>query len=416
MSRIIKEITQMNQVIVIGGGASGMISAIFSAKNGNSVTLIEKNEKLGKKIYITGKGRCNLTNNVDKNEFLENVISNPKFLYSAIYSFPPEKTIEFFEELGLKLKTERGHRVFPVSDKASDVTKYLEKKLRELNVNVVLNTNVYDIIVENGHVLGVKISNGKVLSANSVIIATGGVSYPLTGSTGDGYKFALETGHSVTALKPALVGIDLYDNLSDVQGLSLKNVRLNVLYNEKTYFSEFGESLFTHFGISGPIVLTCSSKINRLENDKIKLFLDLKPALSVEQLDKKFITLFEVNNNKEICNVLRVVLPKSLIGIFLKKCSINSQKTCSLITTEERKKIINTLKSFALSYKGLRPIEEAVVTSGGVSVKDINPKTMESKIVKGLFYAGEVIDCDALTGGFNLQIAFSTGRLAGINS
>lgn len=407
----------MQKVIVIGGGAAGMLSACTASKQGKKVVLIEKNEKLGKKIYITGKGRCNLANDIPVNEFFSNVISNPKFLFSAINTFSPQETIEFFENNGMPIKVERGNRVFPQSDKASDVTKTLEKLLRKNNVDILLNTCIDKILVESNVVKGVIDSNGKVYECDSLIVCTGGVSYSSTGSTGDGYKFAKSVGHSIVETKPALVGVELKGNdFIELQGLSLKNVTLTAKLGEKTLYSEFGEMLFTHFGISGPIVLSCSSVINRKPIENIDFYIDLKPALSIETLDNRLIREFKENNTKELSTVMRSLLPKNLISIVLRQACIKQTKNCSEITVNERQKIINALKSLKFSAKRLRPIEEAIITSGGVSVKEINPKTMESKIVKNLFFAGEVLDVDAFTGGFNLQIAFSTGYVAGINS
>ena len=404
------------KTIVVGGGASGLMSAYASASKGNQVVLLEKNEKLGKKIYITGKGRCNLTNNVSVNDFMNNVVSNPKFLYSALNSFSPEKTYEFFENNGLKLKVERGNRVFPQSDKASDVTKCLEKVLLANNVDFRLGVEVKEILVKNGKVFGVK-TDKSTIECDNVIIATGGVSYPLTGSTGDGLRFASTLGHNITDLKPALVGLDLVgEDYKDLQGLSLKNVNLTVKNGNKTIYSDFGEMLFTHFGISGPIVLSCSSVINRQKLSDLKLYIDLKPALSVELLDQRLIRELSLCPIKSIYNVMPSLLPKSMIDLILTRAELNGRKKCSEITKVERQALINVLKNLEFSIKNLRPIEEAIVTSGGVSVKEINPKTMESKLIKGLFFAGEVLDVDAFTGGFNLQIAFSTGYLAGIST
>ena len=404
------------KTIVVGGGASGLMSAYASASKGNKVILLEKNEKLGKKIYITGKGRCNLTNNVSVNDFMNNVVSNPKFLYSALNNFSPEKTYEFFEYNGLKLKVERGNRVFPQSDKASDVTKCLEKVLLANNVDFRLGVEVKEILVKNGKVFGVKTDKSTIVCDN-VIIATGGVSYPLTGSTGDGLRFASTLGHNITDLKPALVGLDLvWEDYKDLQGLSLKNVNLTVKNGNKTIYSDFGEMLFTHFGISGPIVLSCSSVINRQNLSDLKLYIDLKPALSVELLDQRLVRELSLCPTKSIYNVMPSLLPKSMIDLILTRAELNGRKKCSEITKVERQALINVLKNLEFSIKTLRPIEEAIVTSGGVSVKEINPKTMESKLIKGLFFAGEVLDVDAFTGGFNLQIAFSTGYLAGIST
>ena len=406
----------MRKVIVIGGGAAGLMTALTSAKNGNQVVLLEKNEKLGKKLYITGKGRCNLTNDVAPLDFFPNVVSNPKFLYGAINLFSPQNTYEFFENLGLPLKVERGNRVFPLSDKASDVTKTLEKALINLGVDIRLNTEVKEIISKDGRIVGVKTDNATIES-DSVVVCTGGISYPLTGSTGDGYKFAKAVGHKIVDLRPALVGIELKgDDYASMQGLSLKNVRLSVKASEKTLFSEFGEMLFTHFGVSGPIVLTASSIINRKELNNLALFIDLKPALDEQTLDARLIREFTENGAKNISNVMRSLLPKNLISVVLRQASVKQTKNCSEITQAERLSLVKTLKNLKFLPKKLRPIEEAIVTAGGVDVKEINPKTMESKKVSGLYFAGEVLDVDAFTGGFNLQLAFSTAFVAGNNA
>ena len=407
----------MRKTIVIGGGASGLIAACVSAEKGNKVTLIEKNEKLGKKIYITGKGRCNLTNDVLFLDFFNNVVSNPKFLYSSISSFSPQETMVFFEKNGLTLKTERGNRVFPASDKASDVTKTLEKVLKKNNVNILLETTVVDILTEKGEMTGVKLENGEVLFADSVIVCCGGLSYPLTGSTGEGYDFARKFGHSIVEPKPGLVGIELKGNdFGEMQGLSLKNVSISAVVGQKKLYSDFGEMLFTHFGVSGPIILSCSSVINRRDLNNVDLIIDLKPALSETILEERLLREFKENNLKEITSVMRSLLPKTIISCVLRQAMIKPAKKCCEITVIERQNLITSLKGLRFKMKKLRPIEEAIITAGGVNVKEINPKTMESKLQKGLFFAGEVIDVDAFTGGFNLQIAFSTGFVAGKNS
>jgi predicted Rossmann fold flavoprotein len=408
----------MKKVVVIGGGPAGMMAAIFAAKENNQVFLIEKNEKLGKKLYITGKGRCNLTNDCTPQEFLENVVSNPKFLYGAINVFPPEKTMSFFEENGLILKTERGKRVFPFSDKSSDVLRCLEKVNKQLGVNVLLNTCVKEIVSENGVIVGVK-TDKEFIECNSVIVCTGGLSYSSTGSTGDGYSFAKEFNHTIIQPKQSLVGIELKgDFYKSLMGLSLKNVsfRIENKDNGKIIFSEQGEMLFTHFGVSGPIVLTASCLINRLNLENLTAYIDFKPALEYNTLDNRLLREFEENNTKSIAAVMRSLLPQSLIEEVLLRAQIGKTRKCSEIKQEQRANLIKTLKNFELKPKKLRPIEEAIVTAGGVSTKEINPKTMESKYIKGLFFAGEVIDVDAFTGGFNIQIALSTGYLAGKNA
>ena len=408
----------MKKVVVIGGGPAGMMAAIFAAKENYQVFLIEKNEKLGKKLYITGKGRCNLTNDCTPQEFLENVVSNPKFLYGAINVFPPEKTMSFFEENGLILKTERGKRVFPFSDKSSDVLRCLEKVNKQLGVNVLLNTCVKEIVSENGVVVGVK-TDKEFIECNSVIVCTGGLSYSSTGSTGDGYSFAKEFNHTIIQPKQSLVGIELKgDFYKSLMGLSLKNVsfRIENKDNGKIIFSEQGEMLFTHFGVSGPIVLTASCLINRLNLENLTAYIDFKPALEYNTLDNRLLREFEENNTKSISAVMRSLLPQSLIEEVLLRAQIGKARKCSEIRQEQRANLIKTLKNFELKLKKLRPIEDAIVTAGGGSTKEINPKTMESKYIKGLFFAGEVIDVDAFTGGFNIQIALSTGYLAGKNA
>ena len=404
------------KIAVVGGGASGLFAAYFSAINGNVVTLFEKNEKLGKKIYITGKGRCNVTNDCTPEKYLENVVNNPKFMFSAIYNFTPENVISFFENNGLKLKTERGNRVFPLSDKASDVTKTLEKLLKSAGVDIKLNEEVKEIVSENRKIKGLKTDISEY-PFDSVIICTGGVSYPLTGSTGDGYKFAKFSGHTVKELVPALVGIELSGtDHEELQGISLKNVSLTAFSDGKKVYDDFGEMLFTHFGISGPIVLSCSSVLNRLNPKKITFSIDLKPALNGEVLDKRLLREFSGNKDKSVFNAVRSLLPQNLVNLVLRRAAVNNGKICSEITRKERENLAKTLKNLTFSMKGLRGIDEAIVTSGGVSVKEIDPKTMESKICKGLFFAGEVIDVDCFTGGFNMQTAFSTGAQAGRNA
>lgn len=399
--------------IVIGGGPAGMISAYYSSLYGNNTLLIEKNEKLGKKLYITGKGRCNVTNDCEPNEFLQNVISNSRFLTSAIYNFSSTDLMEFLQSKGLPLKTERGNRVFPVSDKSSDVIKTLADTLKQANVKVTLNETATDIIVENGRVSKV-ITDLGVYPCDKVIVATGGISYPLTGSTGDGYKFAKKLGHKLVNPVQALVPFKISGTYcADLAGLTLKNISLNVDYDGKRLFSEFGELLFTHQGISGPVVLTASSKINRLEKSKISLSIDLKPALTEEVLDQRILRDFEEFKGRELKNSLNKLLPSSLIPLVIKRSGVKEYKKNSEITREERLRLLSAVKAFKLDYDGLMPFSQAVVTAGGVATTEVNPKTMESKLVKGLYFAGEVLDVDALTGGFNLQIAFATGVKAG---
>lgn len=401
------------KVAVIGAGASGLMAAYAAAVNGNDVTVFEKNEKCGKKIYITGKGRCNLTNAVSPQEFLQNVVSNPKFLTGVICSFSPDDTINFFENLGLHLKTERGNRVFPASDKASDVTKYLEKACISAGVKFNFNNKVDQIVFMNSTVSDIIVKNSKI-PFDKVIVCTGGVSYPLTGSTGDGYKFAENCGHSIVGLKPALCGLNLKGKyFTELQGLSLKNVKLTVYYEGKAIKSLFGEMLFTHFGVSGPLILTVSSLINRLDLNKIRLSLDLKPALTEEQLDERILRDFSQSPNKSLAVVLKELLPSTLISEVLRRSGVSGDKKVNAVSKSERLSLLTALKNFDMLVSSLRQFNEAIVTSGGVSVKEVNPKTMESKLIKGLYFCGEVLDVDAVTGGFNLQIAFSTGFAAG---
>ena len=406
----------MRKIIVIGGGAAGMTAAIFAAKTNKnaSVTLIEKNEKLGKKIYITGKGRCNLTNFCDKSEFIKNVVRNPKFVIGSIYSFPPQELYGFFEENGLRLKVERGNRVFPVSDKASDVTKTLEKLLDKYSVCVKLNERVERLNIINDKICGVK-TDLSSYDCDAVIVCTGGISYPLTGSSGDGYVFAKNAGHNITEIKPSLVGMELYgENYRDLQGLSLKNVKIAFYVNGKIVYDDFGEMLFTHFGVSGPVILSCSCNVNRLDLSDAILSIDLKPALTDKQLDERLIGEFALSKNQTLLSAMRSLLPKSLVPAVLTEAGVPFEKKCAEVSKQDRKAFVYTLKHFSFKVKGLRPVEEAIVTSGGVNVSEVSPKTMESKLVEGLYFAGEVLDVDCYTGGFNLQTAFSTGRSAGI--
>lgn len=401
------------KVAVVGAGASGLMAAYAAAANGNDVTVFEKNEKSGKKIYITGKGRCNLTNAVSPQDFLQNVVTNAKFLTGAIYSFPPDQTISFFESQGLRLKTERGNRVFPASDKASDVTKYLEKACLSVGVKFNFKQNVQDIKVLNSTVSDIIVNNAAI-PFDKVIICTGGVSYPLTGSTGDGYKFAEDCGHKIISLKPALCGVNLKGKYFErMQGLSLKNVGLTVFYNGKSVKNLFGEMLFTHFGVSGPLILTVASLINRFDLSGVKLSLDLKPALTAEQLDERLLRDFGAAPNKSVSGILKGLMPTSLIDEVLKRSGVDGNKRVNSVSKAERAALSTVIKNFDMFVSSLRSFDEAIVTSGGVDVREVNPKTMESKLIKGLYFCGEVLDVDALTGGFNLQIAFATGFAAG---
>ena len=398
------------KVCVIGGGASGMMASLLIKQKGHDVILLEKNEKLGKKIYITGKGRCNLTNSVTGNEFLANVVTNSKFVMSSEVRFNSKDTMNLFEDLGVKLKIERGERVFPESDKASDITKALEKRLKVLGVDIRLNSEVLEILANENLLSGVKLKNGEIILCDAVVVATGGVSYSLTGSTGDGYKFAESLGHRIVNPVPALSAILLKDkDLKKLSGLSLKNVVVKAYdKNKEIYISPIGEMLFTGNGVSGPLILTTSSYVNRINNQNLKLFIDFKPALSEfalsQRIDREIINL----KSKQFSSLLELLLPKALGEVFSCRLKINKTKKANQLTKEERENLVNLLKNFPLDFDSLDDIDRAVVTSGGVCVKDLKPKSMESKIIPKLYFIGEVVDVDALTGGFNLQIAFST--------
>lgn len=405
----------MSKVIVIGGGAAGMFAAIQAAKKGHQVVLLEKNEKLGKKIYITGKGRCNITNACDTEELFQNVMRNNKFLYSAFYTCSNYQVMDFFESNGLPIKTERGERVFPQSDHSSDVIAVLQRVLKQEGVEIHLYTEVKKISIKEGQVNGVFLADGSFLSGEQVIVATGGCSYVTTGSTGDGYRFAKEAGHKVTKLTPALVPFETAEPwIKELQGLSLRNVSVKIEKNGKVLYDAFGEMLFTHYGVSGPLFLSASSVVNDYE-DKMPLHLtiDLKPALEEEQLDKRILRDFEENQNRQFKNAVQKLFPAKLIPVMIRLSGISPEKKVNEITREERQGFVKLIKAFPMTLSRLRDFNEAIITRGGVSVKEINPSTMESKLVKGLYFAGEVLDLDALTGGFNLQIAWSTGYLAG---
>lgn len=406
-------------VAVLGGGPAGMLAAGTAASMGKTTIILEKNEKLGKKLFITGKGRCNVTNSAEFDEFMKNIPKNSKFFYSAFNSFSNDDLVALLKTLGLKIKVERGGRVFPESDKSSDVIKALEKYLHMNKVEVKLNTKVSGISQENGSINGVMLDNGQVIECSAVIVCTGGVSYPQTGSTGDGYSIAVKAGHSLKELMPSLVPLVAKDAfIKDLQGLSLKNVAIKAIADGKQVFEDFGEMLFTHYGLSGPIILSASFYVSDYmrKNKDIKIVIDLKPALSEEELDKRIIRDFEKNINKQYKNSLDELLPQKLIPVIIALSGIDESKEIHQITKEERKNLVKLLKSLTVTIAGTRPIEEAIVTSGGINLKEINPKTMESKLIKGLYFAGEVIDLDAFTGGFNLQIAFSTGYVAGMNA
>lgn len=427
----------MKKVVVIGGGPAGMFAAYFAAKNGNKVILIEQNEKLGKKLYITGKGRCNITNASDMDNLFLNVCSNPKFLYSAFYSYTNEQVVDFFENFGLRTKVERGNRVFPVSDHSSDVIATLTKALMDVDVEIKLNTKVIDIFTteyrdmngdcvitdkKNGiikqRVTGVMIEDGAVINADAIVLATGGISYPSTGSTGDGYRFAEKLKHKIIQPSPSLVPFEIQESwVSEMQGLSLKNVSITIEREGKQIYKDFGEMLFTHFGVSGPMILSASAAIKPAYFKdflhELILKIDLKPALDKEQLDKRVLKDFEESKNKQYKNSLQKLLPSKMIPIIITLSGIDPDKKVNEITKEERSKLIDILKGLPMTVIGLRGWNEAIITKGGISVKQVNPSTMESKLVEQLYFAGELLDLDAMTGGYNLQIAWSTGYLAG---
>jgi len=406
----------MSNVLVVGAGAAGMMAAIAAAEMGHQVTILERNEKTGKKIFITGKGRCNVTNASDMEQIFANVMTNSKFLYSALYSFDNQAVMELLENHGCKLKIERGNRVFPESDHSSDVIRTLERILKDYYVDIHLNTRVKNLIIsEDNKVLGVVDYNNKKYMADAVILATGGVSYETTGSTGDGIHFAKKTGHQITELYPALVPLKCEESFCrDLMGLSLKNVQVTIKDGKKVLYDDFGEMLFTHYGVSGPLILSASSKVTTILKDhSLPFTIDLKPALTVEQLDKRLIRDFDENKQKQFKNALNGLFPSRLIPIMIKLSGIDPEKKVCEISKIERLAFANLIKAFPLTAVGTADFKEAIITKGGVSVKDINPSTMESKIVKGLYFVGEMIDVDALTGGYNLQIAWSTGHLAG---
>ena len=412
----------MSKVLIIGGGAAGMMAAAFAAKNGNRVEVFDKNEKLGKKLFITGKGRCNITNAADLEDFFPAVTSNPKFLYSAFYSFTNEQVISFFEELGVKTKVERGGRVFPVSDHSSDVIQALKSEMERLGVKINLNAEVKELITEKNStgetVNGIRLVSGKKISGDAVIVATGGISYPSTGSTGDGYRFARRCGHKVSELSPSLVPMEVKEwYAGELMGLSLRNIEIRITDGKKKLYQEFGEMLFTHYGVTGPVILSASSVVGKkLKDTELTLHIDLKPALTEEQLDKRVLREFETNHNRQFKNAVDSLFPSKLRPVIVELSGIPEEKKVHEITKEERLRFVRLIKDFTMTLTGLRGYNEAIITKGGVSVKEIDPGTMESKLVKGLYFAGEVLDLDAVTGGYNLQIAWSTGYLAGMNA
>ncbi|MBR7132286.1 MAG: NAD(P)/FAD-dependent oxidoreductase [Clostridia bacterium] len=408
----------LKRIVIIGGGAAGLMAAYSAACNkACRITVVEKNERCARKVMITGKGRCNVTNNCDIDTLIANVPRNARFLYSAFSEFSPKDTMDFFTSQGVELKTERGNRVFPVSDKAVDIVDALVGAVKKKGVKFLCGRAV-EIVAENGQVKGVRLESGDTVEAEGVIIATGGVSYPLTGSTGEGHRMAEKLGHTVTELKPSLIPLECHEGFCNrLSGLSLKNVTLSVFEEgkKKAVFSNQGEILFTHFGISGPLVLSASAYLDKMGTKQYKAFIDLKPALSIEQLDSRVLRDFSEQQNKDFSNSLDKLLPKSLIPVIVSLSGISGDCKVNSVSREQRRELCLLIKNFPLSITGFRPIEEAIITRGGVSVKEINPATMQSKLIDGLFFAGEIIDVDSLTGGFNLQIAFSTGYKAGLN-
>ena len=415
----------MANVIVIGGGPAGMMAAITAVEYGNNVTIIEKNSDFGKKLLITGKGRCNITSSLYMSEFIKNTPGNGQFLYSAFQNYTNTDIIDFLKNQGLEVKEERGNRIFPVTDKSIDVLNCFKSKINELKIKKLFNTRVQKILVQNGEVLGVR-TEKEIIQTDKIILATGGKSYPLTGSTGDGYLIAKNIGHKVTEIRPSLVPLVIYEKneCKEMQGLSLRNVGIKIIDESKNklIYEDFGEMIFTHFGISGPTILSGSAHLvrykeidNLMKEQKIKLQIDLKPALTEEQLDERILRDFKEFKNKQFKHALDKLLPQKMIPIVIKKTKINEEKRVNEITKEERRNLVKVLKKFELTIKDFRPVEEAIITSGGINIKEINPKTMESKLVKGLYFAGEIMDVDSYTGGFNLQIAYSTGYTAGMH-
>ena len=405
------------KIVIIGGGPAGMMAAITAAKAGADVVLLEKNEKTGKKLFITGKGRCNVTNACDTENLFANVMEHSKFLYSAVYGYDNQAVMQFFEEAGCHLKTERGQRVFPESDHSSDILRALDREMQKAGVKIRLNSEVEEVLIDNEkkQILGVRLHNREKIMADRLIIATGGISYVLTGSTGDGYRFAREAGHSVTKLSPALVPFNIEEDwCKQLQGLSLRNVEATIEVEGRNIYSDFGEMLFTHYGVSGPLMLSGSSYyVHKAGNRPAKLYIDLKPALTQEQLDKRILREFDANRNKQFKNAIATLFPAKMQNIMPMLAQIDPEKKVNEITKEERERFLYTIKHLELTITGVRDYNEAIITKGGVKLSEVNPSTMESKIIKGLYFAGEVLDLDALTGGYNLQIAWSTGHLAG---
>ena len=408
----------MSRVLIIGGGAAGMAGAVFAAENGCEVHVFEKNEKLGKKLFITGKGRCNFTNAADLEDFFSAVVSNPKFLYSALYSFTNQQAIELFERLGVKTKIERGGRVFPASDHSSDIIRALERRLDSLGVHIHLHTEVEEVLQKEGTFFALRLKSGEQILGDACIIATGGLSYPSTGSTGDGYRFARKCGHTVTELLPALVPIEVKEwYVKELQGLSLRNVKIWITDEQKILFEEFGEMLFTHFGVTGPVILSASSYVGkRLKSKELTLHIDLKPALSEEMLNQRVLREFDKNQNRQFKNAVDALFPAKLRPVMIELSGIPHDKRIHEITREERFHFLRLIKNFEMTLTGLRSFKEAIITQGGVNVSEICPGTMESKLVKGLYFTGEVLDLDARTGGFNIQLAMSTAYLAAMSA
>ena len=415
----------MPRIIVVGGGPAGMMAAITAAENGNDVTIIEKMPSFGRKLLITGKGRCNITSSLYMSEFIKNTPGNGRFLYSAFQNYTNKDIIEFLKRQGLEVKEERGNRIFPVTDKSIDVLNCFKKRIDELKIKCKLDTRVEKILIRSNEVLGVR-TNKEIIQTDKIILATGGKSYPLTGSTGDGYKIAKDLGHVITTIKPSLVPLEVYEKeeCKKLQGLSLRNVEIKIIDSErkKMIYEDFGEMVFTHFGISGPIILSGSAHLARykdidylLKKRYVNLSIDLKPALTEEQLDDRILRDFKEFKNKQFKHSLDKLLPQKLIPLIIELSGIDENKRVNEITKTERRRLGQLLKCFTITIKAFRPVEEAIITSGGINVREINPKTMESKLIKGLYFAGEIIDVDAYTGGFNLQIAYSTGYTAGIS-
>lgn len=407
----------MSKTLVIGGGAAGMFAAIAAAGNGHEVHVYEKNEKLGKKLFITGKGRCNITNACDMETLFDAVVTNSKFLYSSFYGYTNQNVIDFFEQIGVKTKVERGERVFPQSDHSSDVIRALEAEMRRRGVQIHLYTEVRHVVSDEGRFSFIELADGSQIKGDACIVATGGLSYQTTGSTGDGHRFAKENGHSVTPCMPALVPMTAKEDwVPRLQGLSLRNVSAVIYDGKKRLYEEFGEMLFTHYGVSGPLMLSASSIVGKkLREKELKLVIDLKPALSMEQLEKRVLRDFEENQNRQFKNAVGKLFPAKLIPVMIELSGIDEDKKVNIISREERQRFVSLIKNLPVTLTGLRGYNEAIITKGGVKVKEIDPGTMESKLVKGLYFAGEVLDLDAVTGGFNLQIAWSTGYAAGMS-